>query len=540
MADLTLDTDVLIVGGGPVGVILACDLIQMGVAVRIIDKAPYFDADDPHSRGILIWPRTLELLRRIGVSDTLAARGYRTPGVGYYSGRKRLGTARLSSLSDSPHNYLLTLPQRKTEVVLRERLHELGGHVEHGVELVDFKDTGDYVSSRLDSTNGETTTVSSRWVVACDGPASTVRSLLGVEFNGDPIDVTYVIGDAPVQGKIPNDAQYYYTRDGVLALVPLKDGHFRIAANIPHRTDDQGHPTQQEIQAVLDKRVPGTRVGTPDWTRAFRPRLGLASSMRRGRIFIAGDAAHVISPAGGQGLNVGVQDSINLAWKIAGVVSGRWDEKILDSYEAERKPAAERMSRTTAGQARFALQKSTWPILKRDTVFLAGRAAGLLRRMLVPLLAQTDVSYGELATTPFVWRRSKIIGHGERVPLFAGQPLSDGRPVLDLERYSVLLWPGTDSHRPAQDWVREAERLAKGAGDSFAIIDGANLDAKNRGLLRRGLGDEAAIFVIRPDGHLERRAQPSELVATMTNLMHFSQPMASGDHNPIPTGRNQS
>jgi 2-polyprenyl-6-methoxyphenol hydroxylase-like FAD-dependent oxidoreductase len=494
--------EVLIVGAGPVGLVLASELLQQGVEIRIIDQADRVDDTDRHSRGILIWPRSLELLRRIGVSSRLVDAGHRSPCVGYYSEQRLRGEARVDRHPDSPYPFVLTLPQRETERVLRDRLFELGGCIETATTLVGLNDAGDRTEATLRHRDGSLEMVTARYVVGADGPASTVREQLGIGFDGDPIDVTYAIGDAPVTGLARSNAQYYYSRTGVVALVPLRGGHYRIAANVAHREENAPDPPADLFEQIIEERA-GLRVsvGEPVWSRAFRPRLGLAERYRVGPCFLAGDAAHVISPAGGQGMNVGFQDAANLGWKLGGVLRGRLDESILGTYHQERATAAERMSRTSAAQARFALQRTTPQIVRRDAIFLAARYLGVLQRVLVPLLSQTDVDYGDMNTNPIMLRsRSRGVARpGRRVPLFAPPALDDGTPPLDLHRYTVVCWPG---RRAPRGWPALIERQRDQLGQLAAVLDLASVSGAAAAKLRRAFGPRPALAVVRPDGHL--------------------------------------
>jgi 2-polyprenyl-6-methoxyphenol hydroxylase-like FAD-dependent oxidoreductase len=493
-------TEVLIVGAGPVGMVLACELLQQGIDFRIVDAENRARDIDPHSRGILVWPRSMEILRGIGVADRLVQTGHRSPSVHYYSEGKLRGSARLDRHPDSPYPFVLTLPQRDTERVLRERVTELGGTIEHEVRLVDLDNSGARPVATLRHPDGTTELVTAEYLVGVDGPASTVRTLLDIRFDGDPIDVTYAIGDAPVTGDVPAEAQYYYCRTGVVALVPLRGGHYRIAANIPHRGEDEPNPPAELLERIIKERAGrDVRVGEPDWTRSFRPRLGLAEKYRAGRCLLAGDAAHVISPAGGQGMNVGLQDAVNLGWKLGGVLRGRLDKSIMDTYEPERAVAAERMSRTSAGQARFALQRSTWRILRRDAIFLTARALGVLQRVLVPLLSQTDVHYGDADSSPIMLRgRGHRLEPGRRVPLFPGPPLADGTPGLAPYRYTIACWPG---RRAPRDWAAVTKAHHEAAGDD-AVLDLATVTGQAAAKLRRAFGTKPVVAVVRPDGHL--------------------------------------
>ncbi|MFJ8313191.1 MULTISPECIES: FAD-dependent monooxygenase [unclassified Streptomyces] len=497
--------EVLIVGAGPVGITLACELLQQGVRIRLIDRRARIDESDPHSKGILVWPRSLEVLRRIGVSERLAATGHRSKGVGYYSEGRLRGTAHLHRLPDSPYPFVLTLPQRETERVLRDRLAELGGTIEFGVTLEELDTTSQTLPRAvLSHADGSAETVLPLYLVGADGPGSATREMLGIRFDGEPIDVTYAIGDAPITGGVPADAQYYYSRDGVVALVPLAGGHYRIAANIPHRGADEGNPSRELIEEVINRRAhTAFKVGEPVWTRSFRPRLGLAERFSQGHCFLVGDSAHVISPAGGQGMNIGFQDAANLGWKLGGVIQGRLDEAILETYHPERSVGAVRMSKTSAAQARFAMQRSTLRIAVRDAVFVTARWTGLIQKILVPLLAQADVDYSESVSDPLFRRIPHPARVGQRVPLFAPPVQDNGVPALDPYKYTVVLWPGG---RTPQGWAATAAGLRRRFTDQVAVLDLGAVDPSAAKPLRRAFGRRPVIATVRPDGHLAHLA----------------------------------
>ncbi|MFL6113394.1 MAG: FAD-dependent monooxygenase [Catenulispora sp.] len=513
------EPDVLIVGAGPIGMQLACELLQQGVAIRLIDRAEAVDEEDPHSRGILVWPRSLEMLRRIGISERMVQAGHRSSAVNYYSEGRLRGAARMHRLSDSPYPFVLTLPQRETERIMRDRLAELGGVVERGVELLTLDFDGDQPVAGLKHADGAAEQVRPRFLVGADGPGSTTRDLLGIRFDGEPIDVTYAIGDAPIHGDVPENAQYYYSRHGVVALVPLKGGVYRIAANIPHRGPQEPDPPRELLEEVINKRA-GTsfRVGEPLWTRSFRPRLGLAESYGSGRCFLIGDAAHVISPAGGQGMNIGFQDAANLGWKLAAVIRNGLDESVLATYYPERSVGALRMSKTSAAQAKFAMQRSTLRIMRRDAIFMAANVLGLLDKVLTPLLAQTDGDYTESPNDPLFRRIRYPVRPGQRVPLFAAGPTADGAPPLDLVRHTVALWPGRSVPAGWQETVRTARAELLAAEDRTVVVDLAEAAEPAVSRLRKAFGAKPVIATVRPDGHLAHLAPITEPAAAVRYL----------------------
>ena len=405
---------VLVVGAGPVGMVVACELLRQGVTVRLVDKEP---APPPaeHSRGILIWPRSLEVLRRIGVADRMADVGLRTPGVDYLSEGRLLGTAHVDRLTDTPYPFVLSLPQWETEAILAERLPELGGTIERGLTLEDLITEDDRPRARLLREDGGAEWAEARYVVGAAGPGSTVRRMLGIGFAGFEARVTYETGDVPIHGLASANTQYHYSRHGALAVIPLRDGHFRLGGNV-QPPDGDGPPSRAFLENLVRRRT-RTRatLGEPIWSRWVRPRVGLADKLHSGRCFLAGDSAHVISPIGGQGMNLGFQDAVNLGWRLGGVLTGRHDAGVLEAYHAERSPAATRMSRITARQVQFAGQRGIAGTAVRNTFVRAASAAGQLQRIVTPMFAQFDVDYGTKDTSPVPHRRRNPALPGQRV-----------------------------------------------------------------------------------------------------------------------------
>lgn len=517
----TISPDVLIVGGGPVGTALACDLLQQGVRVRVIDKAPGTAPDDPHSRAILIVPRTLELLRRIGVSDRLVAAGRRFATISYHSDGRLLARARLDRLADTPYRFMLALPQAQTEAVLRQRLLELGGRVERGLEL----ETLEFVESRpravLRRGDGTTDVVTASYVVGADGAASTTRRLVGVNLEGESSDFSYLIADAPIAGSLAPDAHYHYSRDGLLAIVPMNGSTFRIAGNVPHElrvgaTTELGTAdaasTQQILQQMVDRRAGrGLTIGVPTYARTVRPRCGVADRFQVGRVFLVGDAAHVISPAGGQGMNLGFADAANLGWRLGGVVRGRLDEGVLDAYQRERRGAVARTAEVTARIVGLARQSSRLGEMLRDIGFVLAERSGLVQARLAPLLSQLDVDY-RMAHQASILRGGRSAHVGRRLPLLARAPqrpelqqapasATGSAPELDPVGYTVILWPGC---RAAKDWAAWAGRCRSALPTNVTVLDLAVASAEVRHALRAVLGRQSLVATVRPDGHLDR------------------------------------
>lgn len=298
----------------------------------------------------------------------------------------------------------------------------------------------------MQHTDGHSEQIEADWVVGADGAHSAVRRFAGIEFLGTGNDVLFAIGDGPVEGDLdPHALLYCYSRTGALGLAPFGGGIFRLAISVPGWDQPEG-PPRELFQRFLDERSPRAGVvGRLEWSTIFRARRRVAETMRAGRVFLVSDAAHVFSAAGAQGMNTGIQDAVNLAWKLAGVVNGTFDPGILDSYDTERRIAAERIVLTTAKQTSWGLYKRPHEIAARDGAVRLAQRTGALQRFAAPLMAQHDVSYRPAQTLwdtlPGLTRKVRA---GDRLPVFAShgepQPGAERWPAIHPARLTLLLW----------------------------------------------------------------------------------------------------
>jgi len=328
---------VLIVGAGPVGLTMAVELARYKVPVRIIDSMPERAGT---SRAVAIWPRTFELLDRSGGCAGFIAKGNKVTTANIFAGDKLLARMSIDDV-DSPYPFVLMLAQNETEALLEERLEALGVRCELGVELTAFVQDDDGVTATIAGPAGRIETERFGWLVACDGSHSPVRHGLGLSFEGDTIDTDWGLGDFQVSGFpfAVNELVTYWHQEGPLVFFPMAPDRYRLIAALgPSGGTLPQPPSPDEFQALVDQRAPvGIKLGEPIWTSAFRINERQVPTYRSGRIFLAGDAAHVHSPAGGQGMNTGMQDAFNLAWKLALVARGlSTSSTLLDSFSPER------------------------------------------------------------------------------------------------------------------------------------------------------------------------------------------------------------
>jgi 2-polyprenyl-6-methoxyphenol hydroxylase-like FAD-dependent oxidoreductase len=367
-------TDVLVVGAGPTGLTLAAQLSALGTRVRIVDSR----VEPRPSRAFIVQPRTLEVLAPLGVADTMIALGDASARVRVQAGRRAatIGLTR-PGVSDTPYPFLLAIPQTTVERVLEEHLRRAGVTVEWGVRFTSLTQRNDAVVSVLEGLSGRPERIETAYVVGCDGADSSVRTRTGIAFPTREYRPAIVLADVTVDAVEPDTVHGFVDARGILFLFPSPDRTgwrlLTVIAGPPHA---QRRPRQSDLawlQAVTDEFTHGTvRLGGPIWMDTIRLRRGQAASYRRGRVLLAGDAAHVHSPAGAQGMNTGIQDACNLGWKLALAAAGTAGEPLLDSYETERRPLARRVRQLT------------------DIAFLAEAAdlppLGLLRRYTVPVL----------------------------------------------------------------------------------------------------------------------------------------------------------
>ncbi|NLU72304.1 pentachlorophenol monooxygenase [Streptomyces sp. HNM0575] len=355
---------VLVAGAGPVGLTLACDLARRGVRTRLIEQGGKLF---PGSRGKGLQPRTLEVLDDLGLGEAVRRESGPYPRMLPWEGDRPGEPFDFVEPSEArpgePYDEGRMLPQWRTQELLYERLRELGGEVEFGTRLTGLEQDGDGVTAHLTGPDGASTTARTAFLVAADGGRSTVRTSLGIAMTGEDVDPhPALVADVRLTGLDRGHWHVWpHARGGALALCPLHGSElFQLAAIFDDRdhspSPGQGDPDQgrgprgkaepgtspDEVRALVAERshLTADDVREVRWASVFRPRAALADRFRQGRVLLAGDAAHVHSPAGGQGLNTGIQDAFNLGWKLGGVLRHGAGDALLDTYEEERLPLA--------------------------------------------------------------------------------------------------------------------------------------------------------------------------------------------------------
>lgn len=374
-------TDVLIIGAGPTGLALAISLAQAGVDHVLVDKLA---AGLNTSRAAVVHAHTLEALNGLGVAQRMSAAGRMINRFTIRDRDRALVELTFDKLP-SAFSYLLMIPQDSTERILDERLAELGSTVHRGMSATSIEYGRDGVRVWLD--DGETQrAIDARYVVGADGMHSLVRETANIPFDGARYEHSFVLADVSMEWPRGGDeVNLFFSDVGPVVVAPLPDGKFRIVAAMEEAPEA---PQAHDIQSILDAHGPGdgARITGVAWSSRFRIHHRLARKYRKGRLILMGDAAHVHSPAGGQGMNCGLVDATVLGRLLAGVVTGRRNERTLDLYEKLRRPAAQQVLKLAGDLTAMAMQHSgAARVLRNTRLSVLNHAPPLKRKMIMNL-----------------------------------------------------------------------------------------------------------------------------------------------------------
>ncbi|WP_182886873.1 FAD-dependent monooxygenase [Microbispora sp. H10885] len=368
-----MNAEVLVVGAGPAGLTAAIVLAQHGRQVMIVDA---LGEGANTSRAAVVHPRTLEVLEPYGVADRLAAHGLHTPVFAIRDRDKMLVPVPFGGLPTA-YPYTLMISQADTEAHLLARLHELGGKVIRPARVSSVEQDADGVTATLDDGRR----IRAAYLIGADGLNSTVRQSAGIGFTGGTYAESFVLADVRLSGGVPqNEVTLYFSPAGLVVVAPLPGGLHRIVATVDEAPKEPGIPF---VQHLLDTRGPEAepaRVRELIWSSRFRVHHRIADTYRRGRLLLAGDAAHVHSPAGGQGMNLGVDDAVHLGETLARVLKGEPDS-LLDSYAATRRPQAEQVIALAGRLTRLATAADGRRVLRNLVLALAGRVPAVRTRL---------------------------------------------------------------------------------------------------------------------------------------------------------------
>lgn len=528
---MALDVDVLIVGAGPTGLVAASDALRHGLSVRIVDQN---EQRSPHSKALVLHSRSLEVLDDLGCVEPVLRAGRDFRALNIFAGRRSLGRIEFRALAwnDAPYPMWLTIPQSETERCLEERLIALGGKVERHTALRALREGPSGVDAELLRADGRLETCRAAWLVGCDGARSDVRRALGVTLEGDSTGEVFVLADVALESTLVDGEGYnVLAREGVLLIVPMQTpGLVRLIAHLPRaRPEETPVIDLPMLQQLVDTRTGlTTKLSSLGWTSVFSPKHFIAKSLRAGRVFLAGDAAHIHSPVGGQGLNTGIQDAYNLMWKLALVHRGLAPAALLDTYQAERHPVGERMIRGVRRATRgLTLRAGLAQGVRNRLAGLFLRFARVRDQMGAPL-GMLHLRYApNLATAEHAFT-------GVRAPQQASTPGLTQR--LRGPHHTLLLFDGlrtalTESEVRAASEV--AQRFAAGAVEVVHVrrdtVAGEKHLADPAGAIHRAFDAEGALAVwIRPDKYVGFRGDPRSTESLRAFLQGLFPPTAGG------------
>ncbi|HSH53641.1 MAG TPA: FAD-dependent monooxygenase [Methylotenera sp.] len=397
-------TDVVIVGAGPTGLSLACQLIRYGIDFVIIDSK---EDVTPYSKALGVHARTLEIYEQLGIAEQAVAQGTIAGKLRLVYANKIRGELNLSNIGEgmSQYPYMLVLEQSKNEQLLYDYLQTHGKDVLWQTTLDSLSQTDTEVTAQVTHARGNTSVIKAKYLVGCDGPKSPVRHGLGLSFEGSTFERLFYVADVHIDWRFSHDALHVcLTPNSVVAFFPMPgENRYRIVGAFPEGFDkDEGEALYEEIeQRIKTEAQIGLEISQVNWFSTYKVHARHVENFAAGRCFLAGDAAHIHTPAGGQGMNTGIQDVYNLAWKLAFVLRGNADRKILDSYNEERLPNAQRLLKTTDRMFNFLANSNKLVNFFRTIILppLANYLVNLnfLKKRFFPVISQIGISYRNLS-----------------------------------------------------------------------------------------------------------------------------------------------
>ncbi len=504
------NTDVLIAGAGPTGLVLALWLARLGVRVRIVDKAA---EPGTTSRALAVQSRTLEFYSQIGLAKEVIDGGRKTIAANLWVAGKKVSRAIFGEMGAglSPFPYALIFPQDEHERLLIRRLAEAGVEVERQTEFLDFEEENAHVLAHLKRPDGASETCEAAYIAGCDGAHSTVRKALAIGFPGGVYTHLFYVADVQATGATMNgELHVALDKTDFLAVFPLKgERRARLIGTVREEAENQHD--NLSWNDVSKRVIEWLRVDVEcvNWFSTYRVHHRVADHFRKGRAFVLGDAAHIHSPVGGQGMNTGIGDAVNLAWKLAAVLHGRAGASLLDSYEPERIAFARRLVATT-DQAFTGVTSS-------------GAIARLIRLHVAPLLI--PILFPLKTVRRFMFRTVSQTGVNYR-----GSSLSEGRAGA-VHGGDRLPWVTTDSNAVVDnfstltslDW--QVHVYGTASAECQTVCDARKLPLHvfpwSPEMRRAGL-HRNAVYLLRPDGYVAV-ANPEGSAAALTSYLDAHQ-----------------
>ena len=529
-----MDTDVLIVGAGPTGLMLANQLARRGVRFRIID---HHAGPAVQTRALGVQARTLEIYSHLGIAKRALELGKRAVGANIWARGRRAARVPVGDIGQglSPYPYLLILGQDDNERLLGDALGQHGIDVEWNTELVGCTQHADHVLTELKYSDGSLRETTTRWVAGCDGARSAVRELNHIAFQGAPYEDVFFVADTVMTGPmVPDELNVYLWRKGFHLFFPMRGtDHWRLVGIVPEELRGRDDLTLDEVMpSIVREAGTGLHLRNCSWFSTYRIHHRRAQRFRAGRCFLLGDAAHIHSPVGAQGMNTGLQDAYNLGWKLALVVSGQADPRLLDSYEDERIPVAQALLGTTDRLFSLVISDNWTTGLLRTRLVpkLMGLAMRLKRiqKLAFLTISQTGISYRKSPVSETLpGLPETMVRSGDRFPWIHltftdGGPREDLYQKVDDTRFTLIVigQPAPSSGIGGLDGVMQTLTIPE--------------NSENRVELGRVKVPEMAFYLLRPDGYVGLagvRVDIAEVNRYVSERLHLT----GGANQPRPT-----
>lgn len=520
---------VLIVGAGPTGLMMACALARQGITFRIIDKK---SERTLASNATWIQTRTLELLDHIGILDRFIKMGHSCDAINLYIDGKQLSQLSLKHIN-SIYPFILMLSQSKTEQILEEYLNELNHTVERSLELIDVKCSNETTTSTIKHSDGHTETITSDWLIACDGANSIVREKCGFHFPGEDLTEQFMVADATIDFSYMSKDQIHFFFDPgtVLSAFTLGGNRYRLAANL-HLDYPRQRFYEKEVIELVQERAHGKYYVTDvAWISTFWIHSKTAEHMRKGPIFLAGDAAHIHSPAGGQGMNTGIQDAYNLAWKLALVIKSEAKHSLLDSYQSERYPIVKDVVDQNEYFTKLALfDENFFPTLQKLSRELSSSNHVELEKKIGNQLTQLDIQYKNSPIISYEHESSTSLQPGQRAPdVHLGK--NTLYTYLSNNKHNILLFTGKNQ---TEDTLEKISHLQKSLENQYPELiksyvvhkeplrEVNNMIVDDNGVLHEAYQIKTpAIYIIRPDTYIAYYSENLNIESIEKNLRKY-------------------
>jgi 2-polyprenyl-6-methoxyphenol hydroxylase-like FAD-dependent oxidoreductase len=519
-----MDTDVLIVGAGPTGLMLANQLARRSIRFEIIDR---HSGPAQQSRAMAVHARTLEIYAKLGIAGQAVARGARGIAASMWAGGRWRAQIPVGDIGKglSPFPFVLMLGQDENEFIMGDKLRDLGAGVQWNTELIALEQRADGVDLTLKQPDGTQRQISAAWVAGCDGSRSAVREKNGIGFPGAPYEHTFFVADTEATGSMrPDEVNVYLSRDGFHLFFPMRGkDRWRVIGILPPELRAKADVTfEQVVPSVREQAGASLDFRSCLWFSTYRIYHRAAERFRDRRCFVLGDAAHVHSPMGGQGMNTGLQDAYNLAWKLALVVSGRADAALLDTYAQERMPVAQELLNTTDRAFQLVVADSWLATMLRTRIIFRVAALAMtfdsVRQRAFRTISQIGIRYPRSALSQTLGELPRgAPKSGDRFPwlhlaMQADGPAEDLFQVLDDTAFNLLVFgpaPAATALAGYADLVRvHAIPLCPG---NKAELDRVGITAPS-------------FYLLRPDGHVGLCGPLAELPGVESYLSRWLRP----------------